>query len=171
MKKVVIVTNVSEVKQDNGEKQEHRNYRTIEISTPSKLMLPDPESGNMIPTRVAPRRTSINVYEESYLNNEMEFGYDVEVGERVLGDIVTRRVTPYKIPVIDKLGNETEEKREVSTYTTVVFGDSEAEDWDIIVKNTFHKRGHEIATPIPANFSIAKKEEEKETEKNKARVF
>jgi len=154
MKKVIRVTKVSEVKQDNGAKQEHRNYKTISFSTPSVEAVPD-GFGGVIQAAVKPRETSINVYEKSYLDNKMEFGYDAKVGDAFLGDIVTRMVTPYAIPS----NKEGEEDKIVNAYTTIVLGDTSSPNWESIVKATFRAKGHELRTPAPTNFSIARDSE------------
>lgn len=159
MKKYVIVDSVSSMKKDNGEKGQHRSYVTIGFKTPINVIQKDELTGEIFACKVEPKKTAINLYEKSYLNDQMQFGYDFQEGERALGDIVTRKVTPYSIPVLDSKESETEASRTVNTYTTVVLGDTESEGWDAIVRNTFRSRGHELNdTATPINFSLASSE-------------
>lgn len=151
--KRVIVTAISEVKQDDGAKKEHRSFKTIEFSTPDRVAITDAIGTHI--ARIQPRKTSLNLYENSYLDDKMQLGYDSQLGESFAGDIVTRTVQPYEIPS-DKEG---EAPRVVNTFTTVVLGDTESGDWESKVKAAFKSRGHELANPnTPNNFSIASEE-------------
>lgn len=149
-KSIISVSGISKVKEDKNKK----SYKTVEFSTPSTVSHIDMETGELIKLRVQPKRTAINLYEESYLDSNPQFGWDFQLGERTFGDVVTRKVTPYQIPTLDKDGIPTG-SRTVDTSTTVVFGDSEAANWESLVKNAFKSRGHEILEAIPASFSLA----------------
>lgn len=133
----------SKVKQDvNG-----RNYKTCTFEKMGKREVNIPGIGNIV-VDDKPIRTSVNLWEESYLNNSMEYGYDTPVNtERnsyLFGDIVTRKVEPYVINSLDKTTGEMVE-RTVDTYTTVVFDSSgNAEAFEAAVKRTFANRQHPI---------------------------
>ncbi len=94
------------------------------------------------------------MYEKSYLDDKMQFGFDTQKGESFLGDIVTRKVAAYSI---EAEGDKP--ARTVNTFTTVVLGDTEGGDWESKVKAAFRNRGHELDNSASiANFSIASKE-------------
>lgn len=113
-----------------------REYRVVEFSTPSTQYM---TIGNrQIPVKVEPKTTAVTRYKESYLNDKAQFGFDIKVGEFVLGDIATRQVEEYTI--ISKDGTE----RAVNTYSTVVFGDSADAGWEAKVKIAFKSAGHII---------------------------
>ncbi len=147
MKNYLKVTAVSAPKQDDGEKQQHRTYKTIEFATPDKI-----EIAPGMFAKTEPKVTSINLYEKSYLDDKMQFGYDSKVGEFILGDIVTRKVRAYEIPA-----EGTKPARTVNTYSTVVLGDSTSGSWESKVASTFKSKGHELDN-TPSNFSIANQE-------------
>ncbi len=159
MKKYIIVSEVSEVKKDKGAKGENRSYKTIEFSTPDRETMKDELTGDIFAVKVQPKKTSINLYEKSYLDDKMQFGYDSAKGERLAGDIVTRQVAPYSIPTM--IDGKEAGSRMVNTFTTAVLGDTESGPaWEAAIRNTFKNRGHELSTSnTPMNFSIASSEE------------
>lgn len=152
MKNTLKITAISPVKQDKNKK----NYKTIEFSTPSEVLV-DTANGK-VAAKALPRKTSINLYEESYLNGDMQFGYDAKLGDIFLGDIVTRKVTPYVIEFINT--EEETDYRNVDTFSTIVLGDTEAGNWESLVKSAFKSRGHDLAVAEITNFSIAQETED-----------
>lgn len=138
----------SKVKQDvNG-----RNYKTCKFEKMGKREVTIPGIGVVI-VEDKPIQTSVNLWEESYLNNTMEYGYNTPVGTAkdsfLFGDIVTRKVEPYVINSVDKTTGEIVE-RTVDTYTTVVFDSSGNSDaFEAAVKRTFASRQHPIVGGAP----------------------
>jgi hypothetical protein len=142
------VTKVQEsvVKQDkNG-----RNYKTVSFSTPETVLIP-----GVGRVHQKPRITSLNLYEKSYLNESMDFGYSLPIGSHFLGNIETRMVEEYSIPKPDG------STQTVNTSSCVVLGDTDSPAWEAIVRTAFKARGHIVvdslqkAEPIPAGDSTA----------------
>lgn len=102
---LLTVISVSEVKADKNGK----NYKVVEFSTPNTKKV------DGLNIRVQPKTSSKTFWEESYLNDKMEFGYDFIKGDLVEGNIVTKEVAEYEIQVSE------EEVRQVTSYTAVVF--------------------------------------------------
>lgn len=129
MKSTVIKTAESTVKQDkNG-----RNYKTVQFSNPNFVQV----GSRKIYQKTRP--VSINLYEKSYLpGNPMDFGYDIPVGSEFFGNVETRMVQPYTFT--DSQGNT----REAKTYTCVVLGDNSSPAWDLLVRATMARKGHEV---------------------------
>lgn len=134
---ILIVISVSEIKEDNGSKAEHRSYRTIGVRTPNTKII----EGITNPVNVKPRETAFNAYKSSYLDNKTEFGFDFKVGESLLGDIVTKNVSPYPIISVDKKTGE-EVTRMVDTASVLVFGDNTSETWDNKIVKAFKAKGY-----------------------------
>lgn len=149
MASIIKKTAESKVKQDkNG-----RNYKTCTFSKMSLVEMEVPGVGKVIVHQPA-RETSVNLYEQSYLNDKEQLGYSVpsntEKQSYVMGDIVTRKVKSYSLNTVNRTTGEVE-TREVNTFTTVVFGNSDAGDWESQVRNAFRSRGHELdASDAPA---------------------
>jgi hypothetical protein len=151
--RVIKVVSVSQVSNDkNG-----RPFKSIGFASIG-LIYKDLGDGKLIPVRTKSRTTTVNISGESYLDGKPEFGYDLEVGDFVEGDIVTKAVKPYMIPQGEGLS------REVSTYTTAVFGDPTADNWENLIKVTFKNKQHEIVElitnfPLASPVSVTKQEE------------
>lgn len=132
MKNFVTKTAESAVKQDkNG-----NSYKTVTFSTLGKMVENHPVFGEMI-IDIPKKSTSINLYEESYLNGNEEFGYSTAIGGYLGGDVITKQVAPYTF--IDK---STGEEVERNTYSTVVFGDTESASWNSAIIQAFKSKGH-----------------------------
>lgn len=129
MRQTVVKLAESAVKQDkNG-----NNYKTVKFSIPSFVQI----NGEKIYQQSRP--VSINLYEKSYLpGNPMDFGYDVPVNSKFFGNVETRLVQPYSF--IDSTGNT----REAKTYSCVVLGNTDSPTWELLVKATMLRRGHEV---------------------------
>ena len=145
MNSVVKKVAESKVKSDkNG-----RAYKTCTFSKLTKREVIVPGVGKILVDDQA-RETSVNLYEERYLDNKMDYGFNTPVNTAtesyLLGDIVTRKVAPYAINSVDRTTGEVTE-RMVDTFTTVVFGDtSDAAAFEAIIRNTFKSRGHQVAS-------------------------
>lgn len=136
MSKLLKKTAESAVKQDkNG-----RNYKTVTFTTLPTVVL----NGQTI--HVPTKSSSMNVYEESYLNNQEEFGYSLSVNSLVQGDIVTRNVEPYQIT-----DRGTGEMRTVTTYTSVVLGDTDDAGFEVMVQKTIARRQGVAADALTDN--------------------
>ena len=141
MSEIIIKTAESAVTQDrNG-----RNYKRVTFETLGKAIVNHPIVGRVI-ADVPKKSTKINIYENSYLNNQEEFGYSSPVGSKVLGNIVTRKVEAYDIT-----NQETGETRTVNSYTTIVFGDTDTPDFEVAVERAFKNASHPLVEFTPAN--------------------
>ena len=149
MSNIVIKTAQSEIKQDkNG-----RNYRTI---TFGEVRFIDTPFGKMVVPASQARTTKINCYENNYLN-KMDVGYADAIfnqsnpanGGWFAGSIETREVGSYDIPTAD--GGV----RTVSTYTTVVFGDTDSPAFESAVKSAFSSKGHNVVEGNVTDSSVA----------------
>jgi hypothetical protein len=144
MANVIKKVSESKVKSDkNG-----REYKTCTFAKMQATEMNVPGVGIVAVNQPA-RETSINLYSMSYLDDKEQFGYSIPAGtdkhSYVLGDIVTRTVEPYSLNSVDKLTGEVSE-RQVNTFTTVVFGNSDAGNWESLVQQTFKSRGHAIVS-------------------------
>lgn len=127
---LLTVVKVSEERQDkNG-----RNYKVITFQSPQHKEVVDQTTGEITLVRVPARRSSITRYQESYLDDQMHYMYDAEMGEKVPGAIVTRSVDEYEI-----------DGRPVSTYSTVVLGMTDDLAFDAAIDAAFRSAGHNIA--------------------------
>lgn len=127
---LLTVVKVSEERQDkNG-----RNYKVITFQSPQHKEVVDQTTGEITLVRVPARRSSITRYEESYLDDQMQYMYDAEVGEKVPGAIVTRSVNEYEI-----------DGRPVSTYSTVVLGMTNEPSFDAQINAAFKSAGHDLS--------------------------
>lgn len=93
------------------------------------------------------REIKVNLYLESYLDQKEQFGFSIPVGGYIFGDIVTRNVEPYEVPMKDRLTGEVTGSQIVSTFTTVVFGDTTSASFEADTRNAFRSRGHKLAAP------------------------
>ena len=130
---LIQVTDVSEEKQDkNG-----RIYKNVEFTNPNKVTAVDETTGEIVEVRVEGARASIPRYKEDYLRDKQHFMFDAKIGEKTPGMVVTLPVRPYTI------GEHT-----VNTYSTVVFGDTNALLWRTRVLNAFRRNGHKVTEYI-----------------------
>lgn len=142
MASVIKKTAESKVKSDkNG-----REYKTCTFAKMQATEMHVPGVGIVAVNQPA-RETSVNLYAQSYLDDKEQFGYSVPTNTDkhsfILGDIVTRKVKPYALNSLDRNTGEFVE-REVNTFTTVVFGNTDAGNWEATVRSTFKSRGHEL---------------------------
>ena len=139
----------SKVKSDkNG-----REYKTCTFAKMQMTEMNVPGVG-LVAVHQPARETSVNLYAQSYLDNKEQFGYSIPAGSDkqsfLFGDIVTRTVAPYELNIADQTTGEIT-SRQVSTFTTVVFGNSSAGDWESRVRAAFRSRGHELIENAPVN--------------------
>ena len=158
--KLLTVTGVEEKKDKNG-----LNYKTISVSTASERDVVDEETGEVFKVPVKSKKSSFNVFEHNYLElsalrDELgvakfkdipkerlseiapDFGYQLEIGKKVEGDIITRRVVPYSIE------REDGKTQIANTYTCVVLGNTTEEDFDISIEKEFTRRNHQFEGAI-----------------------
>lgn len=148
MKKIVKKISESDVKTDKND----NNYKSVAFSTNGVEII------DGVQVFTTPKINSVNLFEKSYLPSNKgaeDFGYSQAIGSAFLGDIVTMKVqTPYSIPDAKVEGGE----RIVDTYTTVVFGDTSAANWETVVRSAFRSKGHPIEgdmwTPTVANEAV-----------------
>lgn len=126
---LLTVVKVSEDRQDkNG-----RNYKLVTFQSPQHKEVVDITTGEVALVRVPARMSSITRYQESYLDDNMQYMYDAVVGEKIPGAIVTRPVAEYEI-----------DGRPVYSYTTVVLGMTNEPSFESQVRAAFKSAGHEI---------------------------
>jgi hypothetical protein len=146
-----IITKVaqSELKQDRNT----RNYKTV---TFSEVRFVETPFGKMVVPASQAKTTKINCYENNYLG-KMDVGYNDPIfnssnptnGGWFAGSIETREVGSYDIPTAD--GGV----RTVSTYTTVVFGDTDSPAFESAVKSAFSSKGHNVVENNVTESSVA----------------
>jgi len=130
---LIKVTSVSEERGDkNG-----RIYKSVEFSNPSKMMVADESSGEIVQVRTDPKRCAVNRYKESYLNDKPHFMFDAKKGERTPGMVVTQPVAPYKI-------GEGEAAKMVDSYSAVVFGSTNSPMFEAWTVHAFKNANHPI---------------------------
>lgn len=149
---LLTVVKVSENRQDkNG-----RNYKVVTFQGPQHKEILDITTGELMTVRVPARTSSITRYEESYLDDKMQYMYDAEVGEKVPGAIVTREVPEYEI-----------NGRPVYSYSTVVLGMTSEPGFETQVLAAFKSAGHDLTTSDieqPINDRVAAVSDVKEVE-------
>lgn len=154
MSKLIKKVSESKIELDKNK----RSYKVITFENENIIKYDHPVLGEIevyqqgIPSKLV-------CWEKNYLNETMDLGYNEKLGSYFLGDIVTKTVTPYDIPVSE------EEVKTVSTYTTIVFGDTDSDKFQSSVKSVFKAKGFDleyidlakeiIASPIASNEPIA----------------
>jgi hypothetical protein len=146
----IVKTSQTEVKQDrNG-----RNYKTVAFSEVKHV---DTPFGKMLLPASQSKTVKINCYENSYLN-KMDAGYADPIfnannpanGGWFAGSIETREVVGYDITSADG------STKTVTTYTTVVFGDTDSPAYESTVKAAFKSKGHEVMSiDVPVNNNVS----------------
>lgn len=128
----------------------NRAFKSIVIESPATREVVDKSTGEIMLVTARPKRTTINAYERSYLDDAPHYLYDKEIGDNVFGTIVTKNVTPYTIPFKDG-------DRMVDRYTTFVEAAEDDEDFESMVVSTFKQAGHDVASP-KLGFSVLDQE-------------
>lgn len=130
-----------------------RTYRTVTVEQLGALEIIEDDVLGEITVEGKTLTTRFNAYEESYLDQKPEIGWNQPVfdkanpkgGGALLGAIIQKKVQPYEIPLKDELGVETGEFRTVDTYKTVVFADSRNEElFQLEIEKAFRAAGHEL---------------------------
>jgi hypothetical protein len=138
MSNLIIKTAESEVKLDkNG-----RKYKTVSFGEVKYI---DTPFGKMLVPATQARTTKTNCYELNYLNKQ-DSGFadpmfnpaNPTIGGWFMGSIETREVKAYDITAADG------SVRTVSTYTSVVFGDTDSPAFESQVKSAIASKGHEV---------------------------
>lgn len=93
----------------------------------------DPETGEEVPVIVPCKPASINSYASKELGPHTEL-FTLKPGARVAGALVTRQVEPYGV-----LGMNGQPPKQLNTYTAVVIGLTNEEDFEEKVKAAFRK--------------------------------
>jgi|694.fasta_scaffold58306_12 hypothetical protein len=145
----IVKTSESEVKQDRN----NRSYKTVAFSEVKHV---DTPFGKMLLPASQSKTVKINCYENSYLN-KMDAGYadpifnanNPSLGGWFAGSIETREVVAYDITASDG------STKTVSTYTTIVFGDTDSPAYESTVKAAFKSKGHEIMAEAPVNNNVS----------------
>ena len=149
MSNVVIKVSESEIKLDkNG-----RKYKTVGFGEVKYI---DTPFGKMLVPSTQARTTKTNCYELNYLGKQ-DSGYidalfnaaNPTNGGWFMGSIETREVKAYDITAADGT------TRTVSTYTTVVFSDTDSPAHESAVKAAFASKGHEIMADAVVNNNVS----------------
>lgn len=152
MTNLILKTAESEIKNDkNG-----RAYKTVTFVEAKEVNTP---FGKMVVPADQCRATKKNQYELNYLEQK-DIAFDAPIfnaknpqaGAWFLGGIETRNVPEYEIPS-DGVRNASFP----TTYTTVVFGDTDSPSYNSLVKSTFKSAGHEVVestTNTPVNVEV-----------------
>jgi hypothetical protein len=138
MANYLIKTAESNVKQD----KRTRNYKTV---TFTECVMMETPFGKVPKPSAQCLSTAINCYEENYLG-KMDLGWGDPIfdaknpakGGIYEGAICQRPVEEYEI--ISQDGTV----RQVSTYKTVVFGDTDSPAFESLVRAAFKSKGHQI---------------------------
>jgi len=134
----------TEVRTDKNE----RPYKYVVVSGQEEETFVLPGGKVFIALKPA-QTTAFNAYEENYLGNQ-DFGWNFKPGAVVMGQIVTRTVTPYELKGTDGV------TRQVSTYKTVVLGDTrDAVGFEVAVKAAFKNAGHPLTETVVATEAVA----------------
>lgn len=134
----VIVEDISEVLLDKNNKK----YKVLTFVTPEEMRCSDTRERRVVKYKAPKTRTKVLAWECSYLDGYPDFGFYIDKGNELLGDIVTMEVEPYVIEGRSK---------EFTSFTTVVFGDSSKSTWNHLVHKTFKKKGRTIKDVVPVN--------------------
>lgn len=140
MSNIVVKIAQSDLKKDKNQ----RPYKTV---TFGEVKFIDTPFGRMVVPATQARTTKINCYETNYLGKQ-DPGFADPIfnqsnpanGGWFMGSIETRNVSEYDITAAD--GGV----RTVSTFTTVVFGDTDSPAFESSVKSAFSGRGHEVTS-------------------------
>ena len=138
MSNYLIKTAESNVKLDKRQ----RSYKTV---TFTEAVMMETPFGKVPKPSAQCLSTSINCYQENYLG-KMDLGWEDPIfnvknpaaGGIYEGAICQRPVKEYEI--IGQDGSI----RQVSTYKTVVFGNTDSPAFESLVRSAFKSRGHEI---------------------------
>ena len=162
MSEVLVVTKIGKAEQDvNG-----MVYRATEFETLGVKRVITPKG--VIMAHTTKRRSTINCWQKSYLEvfnyckeNGMldedgnaqykklkeddlkhipdDYIWEVQVGQSVLGSIVSREVEEY--PIVDVI---TGEERIVHTYSRVILGDTDHPAYEQLVRTEFERNNHPL---------------------------
>lgn len=152
MKKTAVLTvvGIADALDKNG-----KPYKTIQVSTPT-ISRVDTDLGEKI-VKVQSRTSAFNAWEVSNLASKKgaaDFGYDFVVGDTIAGSIVKREVkTTLRdsnrniIGFADSYTIDSDGvKREASTYSTIVLGDTADEkSFEQAILDSFWAAGHPLA--------------------------
>ncbi len=138
MQKFIIKTAESVVKTDKNT----RKYKTVTFTEAGFMETP---WGLVQKPNAQCISTSVNCYEENYLN-KMDLGWadpifnpkNPTAGGIFEGAIEQRNVKEYTITSADGT------VRQVDTYKTIVFGNTDSPSWESTVKSAFKSRGQEV---------------------------
>lgn len=122
-----------------------QRYALLRVATPYAALVADPAiPGESIRILIEPRLGQTIGFEAS--NSPLrrggpDYAWTLQKGDRAPGDVVTRNVQEY---VIDLLNGSS---RIENIATVVVFGDSDAPDWEATIEKAFAAAGYTLANP------------------------
>ena len=150
MTNLILKTAESEVKVDkNG-----RNYKVVTFTEAKTVNTP---LGQMMVPAEQCKNRAITQYEENYLSTDekkiKDLGYDAPIFDKskperggwFLGSIETRNVEEYHIT--NSKGNDSYP----TTFSTVIFGDTNSPAYETQVKAAFKSAGHPIVEAVSTN--------------------
>jgi len=150
------------------EKSDKNNipFKRITVATADKKRVQDMFTLEVSTVASKVKKTSFNAFKHNYIELsqlakdkqieiakivaedlegiEADFGYALEVGDKVEGSIVTRKVSPYDIPNADG-----EVLRTVDHYTCAVLGDTnDKHSFDQTILQTFKGNNHPLQNEL-----------------------
>jgi hypothetical protein len=153
---ILLKTDESDIKEDKNGKI----YKTIELTKHGSQSGLEVIDGIEVMVEAKAIVTKTNVYEESYLDGKTELGFNAPIYDRsnpkaggaFYGDIVTKTVEPYDIPLRDENGELTGEVRTVTSYTTVVLGvkTTDTDRFEAAVNRAFANRQVQVEAGVEA---------------------
>jgi hypothetical protein len=140
-----------------GTDKNGKDFKTISVSTPG-LINAETEIG-LVAVKMPTRVGTFNAWQESYLKSrkgQPDFGFDLEVGDTLMGTIVKRTVKSTLRDADRKIigfadsyeieDKETKEKRAASTYSAVVLADSaDAVGFEQAIRDAFWQNDRPLA--------------------------
>jgi hypothetical protein len=128
----IVVKKISEERIDKNEKV----YKVLTFVTPPEKHHYDIEERKTKLFQQPQKVRQHCVWQESYNGGgEEDFGYSLNIGDNVMGSIVSMPVEPYDI-----VNKETGEVVTVANYTAVVLGDSSKSNWNYLIHKEFEKQ-------------------------------
>ena len=139
---ILTVTKISGLKSDKKDK----TYKTISVRTANTKEVTG------VTVVIEPKETSFNAWEENYLPPpKTDFGYNLKIGDNILGNIVTRDVAPYTIADSDGVVKQ----ENLTIASVLVLGDDTLSDWENLVKKAFKAKNFtlmsEVKNPVVAS--------------------
>ena len=140
----LVVKRISDIMLDKNE----REYKTLLLESPGEQIHKDRKLKASFVFKTPKDKAKLLAWKKSYKDGFPDFGYHLEEGDKVMGEIINMPVEPYDIVNV-----RTGEVYTALHYTTIVLGDSTRSDWNYKIHETFRKKGKIIRT-LPTIISL-----------------